>query len=124
MKINANYDPDTKTITDENGREWPEHFELSEEERKRVDEAVENLRAVCLELCAPCLALVETAYREKTRDSILMTHAPGMRQSDAFAVVARFAALVSEDNKSVADLMLIALVAKHLVKRESNQSSK
>lgn len=124
MKINANYDPDTKTITDENGREWPEHFELSEEEEKRVDEAIENLRAVCFEMCVPCLALVETAYREETRDSILMTYAPGMRQSDVFAVVARFAALVSEDNKSAADLMLIALVAKHLAKRESDQSSK
>lgn len=124
MKINADYDPDTKTITDENGREWPEHFELSEEEEKRVDEAIKNLRAVCSELCVPCLALAETAYREKTRDATLMAHAPGIRQSNAFAVVAQFAALVSEDNKSAADLMLIALVAKHLVKRESNQSSK
>ena len=113
-----------KTITDENGREWPEHFELSEEEEKRVDEAIGNLRAVCSELCVPCLALVETAYREETYDSSQMIHAPGMRQSNAFAVVARFAALVSEDNKSAADLMLIALVAKHLAKRESNQSSK
>lgn len=124
MKINADYDPDTKTITDENGREWPEHFELSEEEEKRVDEAIKNLRAVCSELCVPCLALVETAYREKTRDSILMLYAPGMRQSDAFALSSRFAALVSEDNKSVADLMLIALVTKHLAKLEINQSSK
>ena len=117
-------DPDTKTITDENGREWPEHFELSEEEEKRVDEAIGNLEAVCSELCVPCFALVETAYREKTSDSILMLHAPGMRQSDAFVISSRFAALVSEDNKSAVDLMLIALVAKHLAKRESNQSSK
>lgn len=124
MKINANYDPDTKTITDENGREWPEHFELSEEEEKRVDEAVENLRAVCLELCVPCLALVETAYREETHDSILMTHAPGMRQSDDFAIISRFVALVSEDSKGAAGLMLIALVTKHLAKLEINQSSK
>lgn len=124
MKTNANYDPEKKTITDESGREWPEHFELSEEEEKRVEEAIKNLRAVCFELCVPCLALVETAYREESHDSILMTYAPGMRQSDDFAIISRFVALVSKDSKGAAGLMLLALVARMMAELDGNKSSK
>ena len=124
MKINANYDPEKKTITDENGREWPEYFELSEEDRKRVDEAVENLRGVCQELCVPYLVLVETANREKTHGSILAVHSPGARQSDSFAIVARFVEHVSKESPSLGELALVAFVAKILAKLEGDQPSK
>lgn len=124
MDINANYDPEKKTITDQNGREWPVYFELSEEDRKRVDDAVENLRAVCLELCVPHLVLVETAYQEKTHGSILAIHAPGARQSRQFALAARFAELVSKGNPSPEELLFVVFVTKMLAKLESIQSSK
>lgn len=124
MKINANYDPEKKTITDENGREWPEYFELSEDDKKRVDEAIENLRAVCLELCVPHLVLVETANNEKTRGQILAIHAPGARQSGQFALAARFAELVSKEIPSPEELLFVVFVTKMLAKLESLQSSK
>ena len=123
MKINANYDPEKKTITDQNGREWPVYFELSEEDRKRVDDAVETLRAVCLELCVPHLALVETAYREETHGQILAIHAPGARQSRQFALASRFVEHVSKENLSPGELALVAFVAKILAKLEGDQPS-
>lgn len=123
MKINANYDPEKKTITDQNGREWPVYFELSEDDRKRVDDAVENLRAVCLELCVPYLVLVETAYREETHGSILAVYAPGARQSDAFALASRFVGHVSKENPSFGELALVAFVAKILNELEGDQPS-
>lgn len=124
MKINANYDPEKKTITDQNGREWPVYFELSEEDRKRVDDAVENLRAVCLELCVPHLVLVEPSYQEKTHGSILAIHAPGARQSRQFALAVRLAELVSEGSPNIDEIVAMSLVAKILAKLESDKLSK